>query len=305
MDLQDMRIFKTVADVGSFLTASRVLNYAQSGVSTRMQRLENEFNVQLFYRTNRGIDLTKKGELLYNQVCDILMKTDQLTASMSEEDMASGTLKLGSLQTVAETTLPILLSDYHKKYPNVEIQIHVGITASLTNAVLERRIDAAIIGEPCSHPDLISLPYANECAKIATSSGEAPIQSIQDLSDKTLLVFPYGCSYRKLLEQVLTNESITPAHIIEITSIGAVIAGISAGMGISLLPASILDRYVEGRSLRTYDLPEKYSNVYLTLIQRKDLVITKAMKEFQKAVQRVTDEPTDGCLSSNPCEFTK
>ena len=284
MDLQDMRIFKTVVEKGSFLTASRALSYAQSGVSTRMQHLEKEFKVQLFYRTNRGIELTKKGELLYNQICNILMKTDLLTASMSEENTASGILRIGSLQTVSETLLPVLLANYHKNYPAVEIQVQVGTTAFLTEAVLDRQLDIAIIGEQCSHPDLLSLPFSKECAKIATSSGEPPIRSLQDLSGRTLLVFPSGCSYRKLLEQVLINEGITPVHIMEFTSIGAIIAGVSAGMGISLLPTYILDKYVEGRSLLTYNLPKKYRDIYLTLIYRKDLVIPKAIKEFQKSI---------------------
>ena len=280
MELQDMRIFQTVAETGSFLNASKALNYAQSGISTRIQRMEQELGTELFYRSNRGISLTKKGELLLSQVNNILDLTDRAVSSMREETAASGILRIGSLQTVAETTLPALLADYHWRFPDVELSVITGTTAVLTEAVLDRRLDLAIIGDTISHPDLSSIPYSEETAEIAYSHGKNEIKSAIDLSGQTLLVFPYGCSYRKLLERILADSKLTPAHILEFTSIGSIIAGVAAGMGISLLPVSILDRYTAGNAIRTFGLPAKYSNVSLTLIRRSDLLITKALEEF-------------------------
>jgi len=280
MELQDMKLFKAVADTGSFLTASHTLNYAQSGISARVKRMEEELGVQLFYRSNRGIRLTKKGELLLSQVNRILDLTDKAVAMISEEDSASGTLRIGSLQTVSETSLPSLLADYHRQFPDVELFITTGTTAALTEAVVSRKLDFAIIGETVSHPDLTSVPYAEETAKIAYSTGDSDIRSITDIATRTLLVFPYGCSYRKLLERFLSDREITPAHIMELTSVGSIIAGVAAGMGISLLPVSILSRYTDGNSVTTWDLPAKYSHVVLTVIHRKDLVMTKAATEF-------------------------
>lgn|GEM_PF-3337452 len=64
-------------------------------------------------------------------------------------------------------------------------------------------------------------------------------------------------------------------------SIESVIAGVAAGMGISFLPISILERYTDAKSVRTYNLPDKYPAVTLTANYRKDLLMNKACEEFK------------------------
>ena len=282
MDLIVMKMFKTVAESGSFLAASREIGYVQSGLSTRIQQLEDELGTQLFYRNNRGVSLTPKGELFLARANEILELAEKAAASMKDGDSPSGKLRIGTLQTISETSLPAVLAQYHKKFPDVELHIATGISAALVEGVLDRSLDVAFVAGNVVHPDLKTLDFVQEELCIAYSAGEDEITSLKNLCGKSLLVFPAGCSYRQMLENILRNEKLCPSHTIEFTSIGAIIAAASAGAGICLLPKSVLRQYERAKALKLYALPAKYGSVQTHLVYRKDAAWTPASREFVK-----------------------
>lgn len=285
MDLQVMKMFKTVAETGSFLAASHEIGYVQSGLSTRIQQLEDELGAQLFYRSSRGVLLTPKGELLLEQVNNILAMTERAVVSMRDEKNPSGRLRLGTLQTLSETSLSPVLARYHRKYPDVALSVVTGTSGALTESVLDRSIDAAFVAGNIISPDLKAQPFVKENICIAYSAGEKEISSFRDIDGQTLLVFPLGCSYRHLLETILRNEKIAAAHTIEFSSVGAIIAAASAGMGISLLPESVLHQYEKAKALKLYQVPAKYASVQTHFIYRRDYVQPLSFQTFIRLVQ--------------------
>ena len=168
-----------------------------------------------------------------------LLKTAEI--AMKDNAEASGSLTIGSLETITQTYLPGLLSNYHKYNPKVQLSIKTGTSSELTDAVLNRTLDAAFISGPTMHPDLVRKKYKPEKLLLATAS-DSNI-TLHKLQNEALLVFPNGCYYRHLLEQLLHNNDIVPKQVIEYDSIGAIIASLCAGLGISLLPSSVLSEY--------------------------------------------------------------
>lgn len=282
MDLQTLLFFKTVADCGSFSAASHKLKYAQSNISAKIIRLENDLQTTLFYRNNKGVTLTPKGKLFLEYTEKILRLLKTAETAMKDNTEASGSLIIGSLETITQAYLPRLLSDYHKNNPKVQLSIKTGTSAELTEAVLNRTLDAAFISGPVNHPNLVKKIYKPEKLLLAAASDRKV--TLQALQNETLLVFPHGCYYRHLLEQLLQDHNAVPKQIIEYDSIGAIIASLCAGLGISLLPHSVLSEYTKNKILNTIEIDEQYSSVDTYFIYRSDYYLTTAFLHFKDSL---------------------
>lgn len=285
MDIQTIRIFQTVAKEGSFSAAAHQLNYAQSNISIKIQQLEADMHSALFYRHNRGITLTPKGSLLLEYTEKILSLLDETSSAMLEDGIARGPLSIGSMETVASVYLPKILATYHKNCPNVALSLRTGTTTDSLELLLSHELDLAFVAGTINHPDLAQITFKTESLVLVTGNLQTCIESWKDIANQTLLVFPYGCTYRKNLEQFLLHEGITPERIIEFNSLGAMIASICAGLGVSLLPSTIVSNYLKDNLMSTYPIPEAYSVIPTVIAYRKDHFENAAFKAFLECIQ--------------------
>lgn len=286
MDIQTMRIFQTVAKEGSFSAAAHQLNYAQSNISIKIQQLEADMHFALFYRHNRGITLTPKGSLLLEYTEKILSLLDETSSAMLEDGIARGPLSIGSMETVASVYLPKILATYHKNCPDVVLSLRTGTTTDSLELLLSHELDLAFVAGTINHPDLAQITFKTEDLVLVTGNLQTGIESWKDITNQTLLVFPYGCTYRKNLEQFLLQEGITPERIIEFNSLGAMIASICAGLGISLLPSAVVRNYLKDNLMSTYPIPEAYSVIPTVIAYRKDHFENAAFKAFLECVTK-------------------
>lgn len=280
MDLQELMVFQTVAKTGSISQAARELNYAQSNISTKIKQLEDHFQTTLFYRHNKGITLTNKGELLLEYSEKIFNLVDETKNVVMDNDIPRGPLHIGCLETLATTYLPRLISNYHRNYPNVDLTIKTDITSKNIEDVLNYKIDGAFVAGEINHPDLAQKIIKEEQLVLITDALHPVISSMKDIKNRTLLVFPNGCTYRKTLEQWLNNEGIIPNKIMEFDTISAIISCVCSGLGISLLPLAVVERYIESGALKYLSLEKAYDTAPIVFVYRKDKFMPRALTEF-------------------------
>src|SRR5690625_1070126 len=118
MNIKDLVIFQTVASKGSINKAASHLNYVQSNVTSRIQKLERDLNTKLFHRHQRGITLTNGGDALLSYVQKIISLSEEMKMIVSSKDNPTGKLDIASVETVIK--LPLILSAYIEKYKEVE-----------------------------------------------------------------------------------------------------------------------------------------------------------------------------------------
>jgi len=285
MDIQTMKIFQTVAKKGSFSAAAGILNYAQSNISTKMQQLESDTQTSLFYRHNRGVTLTPKGTLLLQYVDKILFLWDETSSAMLEDGIARGPLAIGSMETVASVYLPKILSEYHKNNPQVNLSLRTGTTTDNLELLLSHDLDLAFVTGPVNHPELEQISFKNEHLVLVSGVMQDEIMSWKEIHSHTLLVFPYGCTYRQVLEQLLFREGITSENIIEFNSLGAIITSICAGLGIGLLPLCTVNSYIADGLMKSYAIPEEFSILATVIAYRKDHFKNAAFNSFLNLIQ--------------------
>ena len=280
MDLQALKVFKSVAEMGSISQAARELNYAQSNITTKIQQLETQLQTTLFYRHNRGTTLTSKGKMLLTYAEKIFQLIEETSKVMRDDENPRGSLMIGSMETTAAVRLPALLSKYHHAYPDVDLTLKTGPTEQNIQGVLQYDLDGAFVAGPIEHPDLIQKTVIEEELVLITDTIHSSLLSIKDIQTRTLLVFRTGCSYRAKLEQWLHKEGVVSYKIMEFGTLEAIIGCVSAGLGISLLPISVIKKHVEDGNIRYHSIPSSYGKVETVFIHRQDTFMPTSLKKF-------------------------
>lgn len=282
MDLHTLKLFQTVARMGSISKAARELNYAQSNITMKMQQLESELKVTLFHRHNRGIMLTSKGKKLFTYTEKIFQLVEETINEVGDNNEPVGSLTIGSMETTAGVRLPQLFAEYLQKYSQVDINLRTGTTEENIQGVLNFKLDGAFVAGPIHHSDLLYVEAFEEELCIITAPTQPEIKSIEDINKKALLLFRSGCSYREILDKWFQKEKMFPSKVMEFGTLDGIIGCVAAGLGISILPQSVITKQIEEGSIKKHQIPEEYAKVKTVFIYRKDKYFTGALKEFIK-----------------------
>lgn len=280
MDLHSLKIFQTVARLGSISKAARELQYAQSNITMKIQQLESDLQTTLFYRHNRGTVLTTKGSLLLSYTEKIFDLIEETKHVMMDEQTPKGSLMIGSMETTAAVRLPVLFSKYHRHFPKVDLTLKTGSTEQSIQGILQYELDGAFVSGPIHHPDLIEKEVFEEELVIITDNVHPSIASIRDIQTRTLLVFHKGCAYRERFEQWLHIEKMIPYKIMEFGTIDGIIGCVAAGLGISMLPSSVVENHVQAGTVKQHSLPNSYGKVKTMFIYRKENYLPIALLKF-------------------------
>lgn len=279
MDLQVLRYFSTIAREGSFLGAAQKLGYAQSNLSTKIKQLEKELGTELFLRHKQGITLTEKGEVLLGYAEKLLSLADEAQQRINGEEVATSSLTVGSMESAAVTFLPEILVRYHAMQPKVNLTVKTCVSGIAVQKVLDYELDGAFIAGGATHPELSSLCVKQEELVLLTDNTEKVGQNTRELLSRPLLVFPYGCSYRQVLETWLADEGLIANRVIEFQSLGGLLASVSAGLGIALFPAGTVNSFAPN-ALSMHAIPEKYRQIPIQFVWRKNSWVNSSLKQF-------------------------
>ncbi|WP_435817026.1 LysR family transcriptional regulator [Brevibacillus nitrificans] len=289
MDIRDMQIFMTVANEGSITRAAEKLEYVQSSISIRIQQLENELKTELFHRQRQGVRLTSSGEILKTYAKKILYLTQEAERVVADNSFPRGQLRIGSLETTTAIRLPSILTEYHSSFPEVDLSLRTGSTDELVSLVLKYELDGAFVAAPVEHADLEVTEIGTEQLVLVSSGQFSSMDRLEDLRGLVLLVFRSGCSYRRKLEDWLHWEGIIPAKIMEFGTIEGIIGCVQAGLGVSLLPLSVVERAKIQYNLRHQKISDKFYKTSTLFIRRKDTYKTAAVSEFIRVSERMFD----------------
>lgn len=124
MNTEDFKFFLRVADLGSISQAAKEVNIAVSVASQRIQRLENQLSLKLFYRTTRKLSLTEEAKTLIEQGRPLLDNFQTLTENLKHLDQKlSGSINITASATFGTQILVQVIADFLKQYPDLLINL--------------------------------------------------------------------------------------------------------------------------------------------------------------------------------------
>jgi DNA-binding transcriptional LysR family regulator len=267
MDLSDLRIFLAVVREGGITRAAERLNRVQSNVTTRIRQLEEDLEATLFFREGKRLRLAPAGQALLGYAERLLALADEARASV-HDPKPRGLFRLGSMESTAAIKLPKALNEYHRLYPEVTLELRIGNPFTLASAILAGQLDAALVAEPIAdEPFNKAFAYAEEPVVVSAAGQPAPGRKGQ--FPKTMVAFEHGCPYRKRLEDWYAKRGEMPERTVELGSYHAMLGCVVAGMGIALLPRSVLTTFPESKRLTVHRLPPGENRAETVLIWRK------------------------------------
>jgi DNA-binding transcriptional LysR family regulator len=258
LDVEDLRTFIEVADVGGLTTAARRLGLSKSIVSRRLVRLESELGVQLLLRTARGTKLTEAGATFRDHAARITFEIDAAREAVSSESDVRGRLRVAVPLSFGATHLAPILAELASRHPR--LHVHAAYSDSFVDLVGEG-FDVAIRLGYLPDSSLVARKIAPIRGKVVASrayieANGAPL-SPDDLLQHAMLVQGPG-DWRFLNGDKVV--SIRPRGRFIADNGQALVAAALAGLGIAMLPDFLTDPHVATGALlpvlTEYPLPE-------------------------------------------------
>lgn len=280
MELKDLEIFRLVAEKGTVTEVAKQLNYVQSNITSRIQKLEAELNTQLFNRHRRGMILTPEGKKLLAYSEKIILLTDEMKRAVLNKNEPTGKLEIGTVETVYY--LPNIISSYIKKYQNVDLSLITGVTDNLEEEVLNHKLDGAFITERNIHSDLESYEVFDEELVLISDNRDI---TLEQLKNEPFLCFRQGCGYRARLEMWYQDQNIKPQKIMEFGTLETILRSVSMGIGVSFVPKSAVAHLERTGEIVCHQLPSEYSKVKTVFIRRADSYLTPTIEKFIETIE--------------------
>lgn len=152
----DLRYFQEIAQTENLSRAAERLGVAQPTLSLSLKRLEEQLNVELFSRKNKGLILTDAGRRLLKECNKLLANWESIVSeTQNSQTEIKGRYTLGCHPSVALYTLDPFMRDFYSEYPGIEIHLIHGLSRIICEKVVSGQIDFGIVVNPTRHPDLV------------------------------------------------------------------------------------------------------------------------------------------------------
>jgi len=270
MDLSQLSMFCAIAEEGSISAAAQKLHRVPSNLTARIKQLEADLGVDLFIREKQRLRLSAHGWNFLDYARRLLDLADEARQSITS-GTPRGPLALGSLESTAAVRIPPVLADYHRRFPDVLLDLSTGPSGELIDGVLDGRLAGAFVDGPIAHPALEEVAVFEEEMVLISAAAHAPIARARDVNGRNIYAFRTNCSYRRRFEDWFREDDSAPGKVFETESYHGMLACVSAGAGLALLPRSMLDSMPYSSSVQAHELNDAYRKVSIHLIWRRGL----------------------------------
>lgn len=247
MDIRELEIFLTVADLRHFGRASQACNLSPSALTRTIQRLEEEVEQPLFLRDNRTVTLSPAGERFRSYARLALQEWRSFRASAKNEQAIAGTLSIYASITAVYSLLPQLLESYREKFPEVQLELRTGAAEQAVAQVQSGEIDLAVAALPDRQRSrieflpILTIPLVFIALKRQLPASEWLVDGRLDLSRAPLVLPQTGLS-RHRLDVWLKEQRFTPNITSEVSGNEAIIAMVRLGCGVGIVPELVWEK---------------------------------------------------------------
>lgn len=278
MELSDIDIMLAVGRYGKISQAAKELNYAQSNVTTRIKKLEEEYQVQLFNRSSKGVMPTEKGTQFLAYAARIRGLLHDLQQEMADPEEPAGTLRIGIVETAASRRFIEILNEYQMTYPDVSISL-VNATSPkvLRHKIQSSELDGAFISGACVKEGLKVEYEMQDTVHIISKRTDTLLESFCQLS---WVVFPQGCPYREITEKFLAEEGLSAKKLIEVSTMENLLSCVESGIAVTIMPCSVVHNNPEAYTL--HNLSDVLTPTTTTFVRGENRYVSRALHQFMR-----------------------
>ena len=279
-----LKVFLRVVNERGISKAAAALNVRQPSVSMQIRQLETTFGVKLLDRLGQEIHPTQAGMMLREYATKILDLVDHLHADMANlQNLRTGRLVVGGSKVPSARRLPLAIATFQKLYGQTEILMEVASSDAVEQWVLENHVDFAIVvGHPVA-PQIVKEPFYEE-ELVLVLPPKHPMEKRRQVSayeiSKMRLLLPHDGRVKTYIENCFAEKGIPLNRRVSLGSMDSVKTAIGAGLGVSIMARSTVEREVKTGLLLTKRLCDLELKYPVNIIYHKDKHFSRLATEF-------------------------
>ena len=282
-----LQVFHTVARLLSFTRAAETLCMTQPAVTFQIRQFEEFYNTRLFDRTHNRISLTDTGERVFDyaeRIISLYKEMDNEVRGMTGD--ITGVLMLGASTTLSEYRMPVLLGEFQKNYPDIKLRLRVSNTAGIVHMIENNEIDLGIVEAPISNKNLV----VRKCwmdRLMVVFPPDHEISKMKAISPQQLISYPFvsreeGSGTREVISDYLQGHKLSYSDLHTVMESGSpesIKSAVEAGLGISIISESTLNKEMKLGTLDAINLDPPLTRPFSIVYQRQKFRL-RAMEEF-------------------------
>jgi DNA-binding transcriptional LysR family regulator len=286
-ELKQLRCFVAVGEELHFGRAARHLHMTQPPLSRQIQMLEQALKITLLTRTSRTVRLTPAGRAFLPEARRILALTE--SAAVAAQRIAkgeAGLIRMGFTASSSYSFLPRLLTLAHTSLKGFGVVLNEMVTMQQMEALHANRIDFGLVRPPIDRRDLGVACVAREPLLLAVSASHrfatGPAPTMKDLAREPFITFSpvEGRYFYELIEKMFRKAGIAARYVQHISQVHSILALVSAGIGISLVPETAKKLHFEGAVLRELAGHPVFAQLFLVWLSENDNPALPAFRDL-------------------------
>lgn len=257
MELRQLRYYVAVAEELHFRRAAERLHMSQPPLSHQIRLLEQELGVELLTRTRRRVDMTPAGEAFLRDARTVLAELDRATRNAQRIHAGqTGTLRVSFAGSALLSVVPRVVQRLTDTHPAIDIELHERSTSDQVRALVAGATDLGLAPLPVGDAD-VEIDVLVRERTVAAVPASHPLARARDVTLRRLAEFPFvlfpreqAPGYHDLLMMSVTSAGTPPRVIQQAAETQTIIGLVAAGVGISLVPASVQQLALDGVAYR-------------------------------------------------------
>lgn len=259
--LRQIEVFLAVAKHKNTASAAESLHMSQSAVSSALQTLEKGYNLRLFDRVGKRLELNEEGKTLRQRAEALLQHANEFDLELKGHDKL-GHLKIGASYTIANHLAVNYLSNYLALFPDANVDFFVANSPEVISKVLNYEVDVGMVETAVNHSDLDLIPLQQDELRVFCSP-DHPLAKKRRISDSDLasarwILREAESGARQTFERTFINALPGLDIYLEFRHNEAIKRAVESGLGIGCLSEIVLQSNIREGSLIPLKLPKKY-----------------------------------------------
>ncbi len=295
LNLNQYKIFYTVAALGNISRASEHLFISQPAISKSISKLEQSMDTTLFIRNHRGVLLTDEGKILYENLktaFEAIESAQNRIKKISQLDI--GHVKIGASATLCRYILVPYLQTFVKTYPHIKITIECQSSVQALHALENNKIDVALTVKPSSAKpfDFFSLGEIEDIfvasqsyldnLKLRENSSDTLTEASQTeiFAKSNLMILDEQNLTRKYIDSYLHENNIEATHAIEINNMDLLVEFAKIGLGIACVIKEFVNQDIVSGDIIQIPLHKPIRKREIGFVYMKNNTLTSSVRKF-------------------------
>ncbi len=266
LNFNQLRVFYNVAKHLNFTRAAAELFISQPAVTAQMKAFEEYCGFKVIKKLGRKNWLTDEGKTLFAYASDVFGLERNIEGVIEDmRQLKRGVLRIGTTKAYARYFMPLMLSTFHSKFPNIKIELNEGSSHEMALSLLEFRNEVAVIAKTGDVEGLRYIPFSQEEMVLIAAPNHPFTQKsaidVRRLAEVPFIMKDRGSGTRKLVDELFKRKSCEPDILMEVSNSEFIKELVHRGDGVSLLVHETVAAEIEAGKLAA--VPLKNEEIYL------------------------------------------